>query len=229
VRRYLIVFSAPDRCKEEPKNLRHAQKRFHACSCGTTDALQGKCFVPQRELHQCCHHILCVIRRNPYAISTYNGPCPAPLLRCVAARQYCSQWRAADTRLQTNCDAKELLCPVRVGNFFFLCVAGFVQWRPKRRDWSEPCRHVDGITVQQSSGPGVATDVLDPQKTLFTSRLDLDIRKKPVECFLCSMALCGAETWTFRKIDQKYPKSFEMWCWRWVVKISWTDRVKRAK
>jgi hypothetical protein len=37
--------------------------------------------------------------------------------------------------------------------------------------------------------------------------------------------LYGAETWTLRKADQKYLESFEMWCWRRVEKISWTDRV----
>ena len=32
--------------------------------------------------------------------------------------------------------------------------------------------------------------------------------------------MCGAETWTLRKVGQMYRQSFEMWCWR---KISWTD------
>jgi hypothetical protein len=37
--------------------------------------------------------------------------------------------------------------------------------------------------------------------------------------------LYGAETWTLRKLDQKYLESFEMWYWRRMEKISWTDRV----
>jgi hypothetical protein len=36
--------------------------------------------------------------------------------------------------------------------------------------------------------------------------------------------LYGAETWTFRKVHQKYLESFEMWCWRRTEKIGWTDR-----
>jgi hypothetical protein len=35
----------------------------------------------------------------------------------------------------------------------------------------------------------------------------------------------GAETWTPWKVDQKYLASSEMWCWRRIEKISWTDRV----
>ena len=40
------------------------------------------------------------------------------------------------------------------------------------------------------------------------------------------MALYGAETWTLRAADQKYLESFEMWCWRRMEKISWTDHVR---
>jgi hypothetical protein len=35
--------------------------------------------------------------------------------------------------------------------------------------------------------------------------------------------------WTLRKVDQKYLKSFEMWCWRRMEKISWTDRVRNEE
>ena len=39
----------------------------------------------------------------------------------------------------------------------------------------------------------------------------------------------GAETWTLRKVDQKHLESFEMWCWRRMEKISWTDRVRNEE
>jgi hypothetical protein len=62
-------------------------------------------------------------------------------------------------------------------------------------------------------------------KTLFTSKLDLELRKKLVKCYIWNIALYGAETWTVRNIDQKYLESSEMWCCRRMEKISWTDRV----
>ena len=43
---------------------------------------------------------------------------------------------------------------------------------------------------------------------------------------LLTMTLYGAETWTLRAADQKYLESFEMWCWRRMEKISWTDNVR---
>jgi hypothetical protein len=63
------------------------------------------------------------------------------------------------------------------------------------------------------------------KKTLFTSKIDSELKKKLVKCYICSIALYGAETWTLRKVEQKYLESFEMWCWRRMEEISWRDRV----
>jgi hypothetical protein len=67
------------------------------------------------------------------------------------------------------------------------------------------------------------------KKALFTSKLDLNLRKKLVKRYIWSIALYGAETWTFRKVYQKYLESFEVWCWRRVEKTIWTDRVKNEE
>jgi hypothetical protein len=40
--------------------------------------------------------------------------------------------------------------------------------------------------------------------------------------------LYGAETGTFR-VDQKDVESIEMWCWRRMEKISWTDHVRNEE
>jgi hypothetical protein len=58
------------------------------------------------------------------------------------------------------------------------------------------------------------------RRKLFTSKLDLNVRKKLVKCYIWSIALYGAETWILRKVDQKYLEIFEMWCWRKMEKIS---------
>jgi hypothetical protein len=34
------------------------------------------------------------------------------------------------------------------------------------------------------------------------------------------------DTWKLRAVDQKYLESFEMWFWRRMEKISWTDHVR---
>ena len=40
-----------------------------------------------------------------------------------------------------------------------------------------------------------------------------------------SITLCGAETWAYRKVEQKYLQVFEIWVWS-RMEISWTDRVE---
>jgi hypothetical protein len=74
----------------------------------------------------------------------------------------------------------------------------------------------------------MAKTAFNKKKNLFTSKLELNLRKKLVMCYIWSIALYGAETWTLRKVDQKYLESFEMWCWR-RMEISWTDRVRNEE
>ena len=72
----------------------------------------------------------------------------------------------------------------------------------------------------------MAKAAFNKKKNLFTSKLDLNLRNELVKCYVWSMALYGAETWTLRAADQKYLESDEMWCWRRMEKIIWTDHVR---
>ena len=50
-----------------------------------------------------------------------------------------------------------------------------------------------------------------------------------MKCYIWSIALYGAETWMLRAVDQKHLESFEMWRWRRMEKIRWTDHVRNEK
>ena len=73
----------------------------------------------------------------------------------------------------------------------------------------------------------MAKATFNKKRTLFTSTLEL--KKKLVKCYIWSIALDGAESWTLRAVDQKHLESFEMWCWRRMEKISWTDDVRNEE
>ena len=75
----------------------------------------------------------------------------------------------------------------------------------------------------------MAKAAFNKKKALFTGTLDLELRKKLVKCYIWSIALYGAETWTHRAVDQKHLESFEMWCWRRMEKISWTEHVRNEE
>jgi len=75
----------------------------------------------------------------------------------------------------------------------------------------------------------MAKAAFNKKRALFTSTLDLELRKKLVKCYIWSIALYGVETWTLRAVDQKHLESFEMWCWRRMEKIIWTDHVRNEE
>jgi hypothetical protein len=56
------------------------------------------------------------------------------------------------------------------------------------------------------------------RRRLFYQQTGLKFKEELVKCY--------AETWTLRKADKKYLERSEMWCWRIMEKISWTDRVR---
>jgi hypothetical protein len=86
-----------------------------------------------------------------------------------------------------------------------------------RRMWEIKCR------------TAMAKAAFNRKKTFFRSKLNLNLRKKPVKCHIWSIALCSAETWTFQKVVRKCLEGFEMWCWRWMEKISWADHVRNEE
>jgi hypothetical protein len=60
----------------------------------------------------------------------------------------------------------------------------------------------------------MAKTAFNEKKARFTSKLDLNLRKKIVKCYIWSVTLYGAGTWTLRKVDQKYLESTEIRCCR---------------
>ena len=62
--------------------------------------------------------------------------------------------------------------------------------------------------------------------TRLLSKLDVYLKNKLVRCYIWSIALCGTEKVTLRKVDEKHLEGFEMWYWRKMEEILWTNRVK---
>jgi hypothetical protein len=84
-------------------------------------------------------------------------------------------------------------------------------------------------TCEIKSRIAMAKAAFSKKRALFTSTLDLKLRKKLVKCYIWSIALYGGETWTIQAVDRKHLESFEMLCWRRKEKISWTDHVRNEE
>jgi len=63
----------------------------------------------------------------------------------------------------------------------------------------------------------------------FLAQSGLKFEEESGKHYIWSAALCGAENWTLRKVDRKYLENFDIWYWRRMEKISWTDRVRNGK
>jgi hypothetical protein len=75
----------------------------------------------------------------------------------------------------------------------------------------------------------MANTAFNKKRALFTSTLDLDLRNKLMNCCIWSIGLYVAKAWTLRAVEQKPLEIFEIWCWRRMEKISWTDPVRNEE
>ncbi|GFR67453.1 endonuclease-reverse transcriptase [Elysia marginata] len=60
-------------------------------------------------------------------------------------------------------------------------------------------------------------------KELLRRNINIDTKKRILRCYFFSVFKYGYETLTFTKAVKDKIKSFEMWCYRIVLRISWTE------
>ena len=70
----------------------------------------------------------------------------------------------------------------------------------------------------------IAKEAFNRKIPFLTSKLNIKLRKKLVRCYVWSFALYGLEIPRLRKLEQKFLKSFETWCWRRMEKIKWPEK-----
>lgn len=63
------------------------------------------------------------------------------------------------------------------------------------------------------------------KRSLLVSNISLSLRKKFLRTYVWSTALYGSESWTVGRPDKRRIEAFEMWCYRRMLKIRWTDKV----
>ena len=70
----------------------------------------------------------------------------------------------------------------------------------------------------------IAKEAFNRKISLSVSKLNIELMRILVRCYVWSIALYGSEIWTLRTLERKHLKSFEMCCWRRKYKIK---RLKR--
>ena len=61
------------------------------------------------------------------------------------------------------------------------------------------------------------------RKELLRGNMNRNLKKRMIKTLVWSVVLYGSETWTMRKEDIRRLEAFEMWIWRRMEKISWTE------
>ena len=46
----------------------------------------------------------------------------------------------------------------------------------------------------------------------------------PVKAMVFPVVMCGCESWTVKKAERQRIDSFELWCWRRLLRVPWTAR-----
>ena len=66
--------------------------------------------------------------------------------------------------------------------------------------------------------------------SIFTnSKISIETRKRFLNCYMWSVLLYGSESWTISTELKRKLEAMEMWCYRIMLKISWTAFVSNEK
>jgi hypothetical protein len=76
---------------------------------------------------------------------------------------------------------------------------------------------------------GMGKDAFSKRKELLTKNFSRNIKIQIVKAVVWSVALYGCETWTLRKTEIQRLEAFEMWIWRRMEKIGWTEKKTNAE
>jgi len=72
----------------------------------------------------------------------------------------------------------------------------------------------------------IAKKKLMEKKNIFTnSKISIETRKRFLKCYIWSVLLYGSESWTISAEMKNRLASMEMWCYRRMLKIPWTEFV----
>ena len=137
----------------------------------------------------------------------------------VASRQYSMRLNIGKTKIMIisknqNINHQFLLnneVLTRVQNFTYLGCNLNEEWDHSR----EIC-----IRIEKARG------MFYKMKTVLCNmHLNIHIRLRVLKCYIFSTLLYGVEAWTLTEVASRKVTAFEMWCYRRMLRISWTHHV----
>ena len=72
---------------------------------------------------------------------------------------------------------------------------------------------------------GIAKTAFGKMRNVVTSRhIRTDTKIRVIKTYVWATLLYGCESWTINKGMEERLEAFEMWCWRRMMRVSWTER-----
>ena len=72
---------------------------------------------------------------------------------------------------------------------------------------------------------GIAKTAFGKMKNVVTSRhIGTDTKIRVIKAYVWATLLYGCESWTISKEMERRLEAFEMWCYRRMMRVSWTER-----
>lgn len=76
----------------------------------------------------------------------------------------------------------------------------------------------------------IARNTFQKMRKLLTNRkINLKLRWRMVKCYIIPILMYGSESWTLKKNLINKLRAFEMWIYRRMLKIKWTDRITNIR
>ena len=75
----------------------------------------------------------------------------------------------------------------------------------------------------------LAKDAFNKRKEFLTGGLSGTLKKRMVKVLVWPVAIYGCETWTLKKEEKDKLEALEMWLWRKLEKVNWSDRISNEE
>ena len=64
----------------------------------------------------------------------------------------------------------------------------------------------------------------NPDNILKSRDITLPTKVHQIKAMVFPVVMCGCESWSIKKAEHQRIDAFELWCWRRLLRVSWTSR-----
>ena len=92
------------------------------------------------------------------------------------------------------------------------------------------CLHLTANVTEIKRRIALAKKSFMNKKSIITNKvMSIESKKRFIKCFVWSVLLYGCEAWTIGKTTEKILMAMEMWCWKRMLRFSWTKKITNEK